>query len=607
MKSFEEVRAIVADMQSRRSPVIAKMREIMIRYEGDYVIPLPEMSNEPALPPLTPSLVTDAIDSLGSRAASVLPRVASPAIDPMRDTGVRSTEFATLRRKILAATYSESKWRLKRRGYYRHLAAYQTCAVMVVPDYRTKMPRLEVRDPLVTFVEERPQQNQDSPRHVAFVTRYSGAWVRERFPQTASENGGPITPFAADVQWDIFEYVDTEQTMYGLLGPQYHQGAHIAPQYSAGPHMQLGESEPNVLGYVPGMFPANVSLGQIGSRLGSMLGMVDMQAKLMALDIIAQERAVFPDVYAIGREGQLPRLTDGRWKDGREGDINMMEGVERIGLLQTSPDIRTQAAVDRLERNFNRSAGVIPQFAGENPGSLRTGRALDAIASYSVDPRIQEMHEISQDWMPTVNEAIFDTYKALWPSRKYTVFSGWPGDDGIIEFTPTKHIETSKNTVTYPVPGADLVQLTQILGSLAGTEAISVDTMRELHPWIPDTAGERRRVTTEQLEVATRQALQMQLTQGTMPLPLAKMIVDRIKVGKDLFDAIAEANEELQRQQAQAVPEAPEGMEAAPETMPGFAAGPDAALGPAAVDTGGGAGMNDEAAMAQIMAALRGG
>lgn len=607
MKSFEEVRAIVAAMHARRSPVLHKMREILVRYNGDYVIPLPEMPNEPQMPPLIPSHVSDAIDSMGRRAASVLPRVQVPAINPMKDTGVKSVEYATLRRKIISATYSEARWRLKRRAYYRHLAAYQTCAVIVLPDYKTKMPRIEVRDPLATFVEERPQHNQDPARHVAFITRYSGAWIRDRFPQTAAELGGPITTYELDTQWDIFEFIDEEQTMFGLLGPQYPDGRHVASSYQHGPFMQLGESEPNRLGYVPGMFPANVGLGAIGSRLGSMLGNVDMQAKLMALDIIAQERAIFPDVYAIGRDGQLPRLTDGRWKDGREGDINMVEGVERIGLLQSTPDVRTQAAIDRLERNFKVSQGLIPQFAGENPGSLRTGRALDAIASFAVDPQIQEMHEISQDWMPIVNEAILDTYRMFWPSKQYEVFSGWPGDDGMIEFTPAKHIETSKNVVSYPVPGADLVQLTQILGSLAGTEAISIDTMRELHPWIPDTAGERQRVTVEQLEVATRQALQIQLQQGTIPLPLAKMIVDRVKKGSDLFDAIDDANQELQRQQASAVPEAPEGFEAPPETMPGLSAGPEAAMGPAAVPTGQPGVGSDEDAMRAIMQAMMGG
>ena len=607
--TFEQIRHIVADMQQRRSPVIKMMREILIRVQGEYVIPMPDMKDEKEMSHLTPMLVADAIDSIGSRASSVQPRVMIPAIDEMRDTGVRSKEYAVKRRQMLSACYHKNRWRLKRRRYYRHLSAYQTCSVVVLPDMRMQMPRIEVRDPLHTYVEERSADSQDDPAYVAFITRYSGEYLRRHFPMVCAERGGPITNYDTSQSWDVFEWMDGDQTVFGLLGPQYNDGGnHVHELYRQGPFMQLGGAIPNRLGYLPAMIPQNVSLGSIASRMSSMLGVVDYGAKLMALDMIAQEKATFPDMYAIGREGQLPRLTNGRWQDGREGEINMMEGVERVGMLQQTPDPRTAQAIDRLERNFNRSMGNIPQMSGENPGSLRTGRALDSIASYSVDPRIQELHEITQDWLPLINRGVLDTYRTMWPSKKYEVFSGWPGDEGMLKFEPSKHVETSENTVSYPVPGADLVQLTQILGSLAGTEALSIESMREQHPWIPDAAGEKKRVTMEQLEVAVRQALQMQLTQGAIPIPLAKKIVDHVKKGVDLFDAIENANEELQREQAQEIPEAPEGMQAPPETMPGLAAGPAAALGPAGVDTAPpGAPATDEAGMRQIMAAMMGG
>jgi hypothetical protein len=606
-RSFEEIRTIAMALQANRSPVIRQMQEIQRRYEGDYVVPLPEMADEPRMPPLTPALVANTIDSTAQRATTVLPNVECAALDPTKMQGTRSREYAVIRRKIISATYHHSRWRLKRRRYYRHLAAYQTCSVLVLPDHRLKLPRIEVRDPLFTFVEERSQESQDPPGYVCFITRYSSNWLRNNFRQLRSEEGGPITEQDLAQSWDVVEWLDNDQTVFGLIGPQQPEGLHISSdaRYQIGAFMQLGPALPNPLGYVGAMVPANIGLGSIGSRMGSMLGMVDLQAKLMALDILAQEKAIFPDVFAISRAGEQPRLVDDRWHDGREGQINIMEGAERIGVLPQTPDVRTAQAIDRLERNWNVSHGNLPQFGGETYGALRTGRGIDALAGIAVDPRIQELHEITEDWMPQINRAILDTYKTHWGAKKYELFSGWPGDHGTITFTPNKHIETNENVVRYPVPGADIMQLTQILGSLAGTEALSIDSLRERHPWIPDGDGEKVRVVREQLEKATRMALEQQLITGQMPISFAAKISANLNDGYDLFQSIERADQQLREEQASQVPEPPPGMQADPSTMPGLAAGPAAALGPAGVPGPAPAGPgNDAEAMRQLLGAM---
>jgi hypothetical protein len=200
----------------------------------------------------------------------------------------------------------------------------------------------------------------------------------------------------------------------------------------------------------------------------------------------------------------------------------------------------------------------------------------------AIDHRVQELHEISEAWMPHLNTAILATYKGYWPDKKYTLFSGWPDDRGRVEFVPAEHIETLDNTVSYAISGADVVQQTQILGSLLGTGSISRRTFRAKHPWINDPEAEGKQVEEEQFEEALKQSIIQQLQSGQMPLPVAAIIRRELAKGEDIFKAVERADEEMRRRQATPAPAAPEGMVAAPESMPGMAAGPEALQQPPA-------------------------
>jgi hypothetical protein len=572
VRTFDEIVQIVLDMQRLQGPTILAMKDVLDRYDGDWVLPIPSMDDEPSLPPLTPMLVGEAVDQMAMRAASVRPTVTCAAIDPSKDTGRRSRAYATKRRRILAATYSASKWNLGRRRFYRQLSAYYTGSLVVIPNFDLELPMIEVRDPLGTYVEPQANEQLRVPEYVCFLTRHSGEYLRARFPKVRSENGGPVSAVDTAELWDVMEWYDTEQTLWGLVGPVRNHGLHINQRFYATPWMQLSPSYPNKAGVVPAVVPHNVSLGKIASRIGSLLGNVDLQAKLTALDILAQEKAIFPDTFAIGRQNGMPQIVGGVWKDGREGEVNMLMDVEQIGQLRSTPDIRTTQLIDRLERNFRTSTGLVPQFGGETYGALRTGRGIDALAGMAVDPRVQELHEIDEAYMPHLNEAIFNTYKGYWPDKKYVLFSGWAGDLGEVVFTPSEHIETTNNTVSYAIAGADVIQQTQILGSLLGTGSISRKTFRAKHPWIDDPDSENSLVEEEQIEDALKQSILQKLASGQIPVTLAVKIRNYIVKGMDIFAAVEQADKDMREMQATPAPPPPEGMMASPEAMPGLAA-----------------------------------
>jgi len=572
VRTFDEIVQLVLDMQRLQGPTIQRMKDVLDRYDGDWVLPMVSVADEPTLPPLTPMLVGDAVDHMAMAASSVRPTVTCAAIDPRKDTGKNSKAQATKRRRIINATYHQSKWNLGRRRSFRQLAAYHTTSIVVVPNFTSGLPSIEVRDPLGTYVEPQAFEQLRVPEYVAFTTRHSGEYLRSRYPKVRSENGGPIERHGVEMLWDCIEWLDTEQTLFGLIGPVENQGMHINQRNAVAPWMQLSPSFPNKAGLVPAVVPHNVSLGKIASRIGSMLGNVDLQAKLTALDILAQEKAIFPDMYVIGRQNAMPQIVGGGWKDGRSGETNVLMDVEQVGMLRSTPDMRTTQLVDRLERNFRTSVGLVPQMGGETYGALRTGRGIDALMGAAVDPRVQELHEIDEAYMPHLNEAIFATYEGYWPSKKFTLFSGWPGDMGQVEFVPSEDIETRNNTVSYSIAGADVIQQTQILGSLLGTGAISRQTFRSKHPYIDDADAEAALVEEEQIEEALKQSILQKLTSGQMPPQVAVIIRDEMKKGKDIFAAVDAADRKLREQQATQAPPPPEGMAAAPETMPGMAA-----------------------------------
>lgn len=579
MRTWDEIVVMTQSMMNDQEPWVASMREINLRYRGDYVIPFPDMQTEPKLPPLTPMLVGEAVDQLGMRAAQVEPMLFVPALEPDKRRGSGSQEYASVRRRSLYAAYKKSMWLLQRPRATRQIVAYNTSCFVVVPDFKTMMPRLEVRDPLCSFVESVDINNPRPPCYGAFVTRHSGASVRKMYPAAMRENGGPITNMHTSYMWDLVEWIDEDQITFGLLGPQWKTGDHIDQSYwTRSPSMLLGGPYPNMSEYPIIIQPRAVTLSGLASRLGNMLGMIDLQAKMQGLEILAQQKAIFPDTYAVGRQNGNPAIVGGSWKDGTSGEINLLQDIEQVGTLRTDVGPATQQTIDRLERNFRVSTGLSPQFGGESYGSLRTGRAIDAMTNMSVDPRIMEIHNLIAQWMPCVNEAILSTWRGMWPDRKYTLVTGLSGDQASVELLPSTHIENCDSTVSYPFPGADVIQQTQILGSLLGTNSISLKTMRKMHPWVQDDEGEAEAVRLEQLEQAIMNSLQQQIMQGALPLPVLTIVAKKIESGTDIMTAIQEAEDEIKQQQATAAPPPGEGQIAAPETMPGLAGGPGALM-----------------------------
>ncbi len=565
--SWVDICNTMAHRMKESGPLLKAMREVKERYEGDWVLPhFEDMGN------LTPAIIADAIDHTAMQAAQMRPSIMCPPRYGHVLTGAGSKAWADIRRKVLVGTWEKSGLDVAMGRVYRHLAGYATCSLITLPDFSAECMKVHVRDPLSTFPEPKAAEDLSPPTNIGFVYGRSAAYLRATFPKSRQENGGPIPhDDPATSLWDTVEWWDPDVMVVGIMGPREEQRRGHAGDT---PHKELFRV-PNRIGYVPAVVPTRVTLGRVLSQVSNIVGQVDLAAKLAALDVIAAEKAIFPDRYIIGAgPGTVPTVVGGTWQDGRTGQVNLLVDASQVGEMRGTPDPAGKIAIDRLERNASKSSGLVPQMTGESYGAMRTGRAIDSLYAAAVDPRVHELHRIFEHAAPTLNRAVLDGYKAWWGEEKLTMFTGWRGDD-IVEFEPAKHFDITENAVRYSIPGADVQGTTIALGQLLAAEGISKETFRASHPWIDDAAREEAQIAVEKLTSAVMDTLLQRAAlppdQGGIPPIDMVRILDLLRKDGDIVAAVTEADRLAQERQAAMAPPPEEEQVAAPEEMPGLA------------------------------------
>ena len=572
---FDQIVRVVRQRIQERTPLLMQLLEVKRRYNGDYVIPLPELDNEPVMPPSTLAVIANAVDNLGRRAASI----GTYDHFPVMANGPQYAKRAETRRRAWAATLHESQFPLAHQRAMRHLAGYSTCALRVVCDWKTQMPRIVVEDPLSTFPEPRKPEDARPPSNCAFLYEMPAGMVRSIWPKARKENGGPIGPYPDGYteQWTMVEWVDDDDTVVGIVGPKFplQQYRSYDPRSGDVPWMELSRA-PQLAGRCPVIVAGKIGLAEIASQVANAVGMSDLMSKMMSLAIAAEEKAIYPDLYAIGTPNGSPMIVGGAWKDGRTGEMNIVQDVSAVGQLRSDVSPMALQLVSLLERNFNASTGSNPAMQGESYGALRTGRAIDSIVGAQVDPLIMEMHQIVEAYMPYLADIAFSTYEGAWGDKKYTLFTGWAGDRSMVEFVPNVDLkESHKMMASYAIAGTDVQQATIGIGQLLGMKLISHKTAMERHPWVGDAESEEHLILLEDLQQATMAGLVNGLaappgTPGAVDPMIGHLIYKYIEAGSQPMEALEKAHQEAQKLQAQQAPPTPPGMTGPPSGMPGL-------------------------------------
>lgn len=581
MKTVEQVAEEIARRRAAQSPLIDRMIQVRDRYSGDVIVPAPAVDDDIPLSSLAPLLIADAVDNQARYATQARPTITAPALDV---SSTRSTDYASRRRKAVGTVWDESWMDLVLGRMYRHLTGYATSALLVELDHDLRMPRITTRDPLSAYPEPKAPEDLTPIRDVGFVTGRSYEWLQSNFPgvdmKIDPRAGWPTNPYGEGITWDVVEWMDEDQILYGVLGPR--DGFR---SWTADPTKWCVEltSMPNVIGRCPAVVPRLVTMDRIISQLANLIGHSDMIAMLTYLDIRATEKSIFPDRYVIGKTGQNPRIVSGEWKGGESGETNVVIDADAIGQLSGAPDPSNKQTLDRLERNLRVSSGLIPATGGETYGALRTGRGIDTLMGAALDPRIAELHAIGERYLSAVNDIVLTAFAKRWPTRTYQV--SMPYEDDTVDFEPAKHVETlrgmtdakgkamlaTKARVHYPIPGMDDTNATVVIGQMLAAGLISQRDARRMHPHVLDPDGTERQVLAEQFEGLSMASLGQRAQAGGIPPIDNSRMIELAYEGKRLDEIIRIVDEEAQARQAQIAPPPEQGMAAPPQMMPGLA------------------------------------
>lgn len=544
---------IAARMQQRRvsdTLLLRRMIQIRDRYNGDLVLPFPDVKDDPYMKPPVPNLIAEAIDSQAQRANSMLPVITAPPKDPGSESSVAG---ADRRRRALYGRWSDNQLELQLYRAYRHLIGYGTFTMTVMPSDADGHAVIELRDPLTAYPELRAQDEVRQPLNIGFVFSRSIDWIKQHFPNTAP----PLVKYASgrtwDTLWDCVEWIDENDIVIGVLGPrQPAYGTQEARIYGS----QVFELArwPNKAGCVPVVSPRRLTLDRVMGQLMSVIETTDLFGRVMALDVMAMERAIFPDLVIISKTGGPPQVYSGDWHDGRTGKPNLLSDaiVQNLESSQGPGGAQIMQTLESAIRSTGGALGV-DQAAG-----MRTGAGVDSLAALQADPRMQESQAVVARSLTLLNSHIMAVEKGYGPQQKFFIIPGIMGDTTPVEYTPAKDFDFPHSLVRYPYAGLDLPSLNTALVQLQGTHVLSRKSVRAASPMVPDGPQEENQVAMEAIDDSILAGIQARLEQDPTFLPVAAHVRTLIAAGKPLAQALTEAMTIMQTQQP------PPGGETAP-------------------------------------------
>jgi hypothetical protein len=537
--------------------VVGDMRRVKEAYAGRMVIPLPEMDRNED--PAVANIIAQSIDQYAGRIASVLPNLYYPALRP----GFQNSENKA-RDRMRANQgwwkYNRMGNKLRQRAY--DLVGYSASAVSLSYAEKQNCAKWNIRDPLNTFPLITADPYELTPPNCIFKYKRSLGWLRQNY---ATEIANLDTGDNCDdtTLFDILEYQDDCCMVQVVLG---RAGNYYATS-TTDPYAELIRL-PNKTGICLVVTAGKVGLSTRKPQFLDAIGIYKAQARIVALEMIAVERGIFPDTYLVSRQNEVAKFVSGP-HDGRTGMVNVIQGGE---ITQTLPPMSQNANMmsSNLERASRISSGTSPDTQGEPQTNVRTGKRGDAILSAVIDVPIQAAQEALAESLEQENIRAVAIAKAYGGSKTTTFYVGNTGKQ--IVYKANDIFETDNNRVTYAMAGADANGLAVALGQRLSIGTISKHTAMEVDPFVEDVLLEQETIEVESLKTALLAAIDQQAQAGTIPVgDLAAIGVARMS-GKSLFEAVDRQQKAAQARQATQAPPPGPGQVSAPETQPGLAA-----------------------------------
>ncbi len=552
--TIEEIQARMIMRREQDAPLIQAMIANRDRYNAEIVTLLPDVSNVPAGTQPGPNFFVEAIDGIARLANQDLPKIICPVLNPGEE---RSEKKADIRQAALYHSWFDNQLQLKLGRAFRHYAGYGTFAMVAMPDDERQTASIEVRDVLTAYPELRAPDDIRNPSNVGFMYARSAEWIRAHYPGKADNFlDTKNLDKGWETLWDVVEWIDEEQIVIGLLGPRFPAFGYYDSRpvgYSA---VELDRWD-NLAGMVPVVVPRRVTLDKVMGQMTHMINYSDTFGRLLKLQIVATEKAIFPDMVAISRTGGTPQLVGGEWKDGRTGDINTLIDGE-LQVLGKEPGPGTVPMLQLIDSHIRSSGGASSLFGGA-AGAMRTGAGVDALGDFGPNPIAAEAQMTMGYALAELNKGVIAIQKGYYGKKKFTAYLGIPGSSKALSYVPERDLDSDVNVVVYPHPGIDQNRYAVAVAQLNATKMISRKTARKMNPMIGDEDEEELFTTQEEINDAILGSVAQLVASGGLPIAVAARIAEKIGEGIPAAKAVLEAQAEAAT--AQPAPGAPGGPE----------------------------------------------
>jgi hypothetical protein len=564
----EQVVEYYAERKKRQEPRFAVMRELDLAYAGELDVPLPEISRNEK--PMVANLLQSGLDQTAMRVASTLPE---PDFPPMRPGFDVHEDRARTKADIVLSWWAMNDLTLKLKERARHLIGYSTAPIRVGYDPTRPYPVWQVLDPFTTYLPPTSPTREMTPLDCIHTYTQPLRWLERLYPDHLAQlhKGHDSKP---DTLFTCCEYLGYDETVLVILGEHRSDDVWQSPK-GAGKPFIVADRIPNRAGICPVVAPYRIVLNR-NKPMGQFDGLVGVfwwQAKLMALGGLAVERDIFPDEWAVARQGEVVEILEEA--DGLRGERGRLTGGD-IKSIHESPGQQTMQMLNMLERAMRLEGGIPAEFGGESVSNVRTGRRGQQILSAAIDFAIQEAQQILEVSLREENVRAIAVDRAYYGNVPRSFYFDWKGRKGSGTYDPAETWDTDRHSVRYSFPGADLADLVISGGQRLGMKAMSRYRFMEIDPMIEDPELEHGRIVEESLEEAGLQGLQQGLVSGQIPPDDWAFIVSQIVEQRvPLYKAVMAAQQRAQERQASAGElGAPTGPvePGAPEAQPGLAA-----------------------------------
>jgi len=554
-----------------RSGIFKRMAEVRDHYNGDVIVPLPELDE--AERPAIPNLIAQGIDQFSMRVASVLPDIQYPALR----NGIQASENkAHDRRMANLGWWDMNKMTTKVRRRARHLtaSAISISPVALDPSDRRQIPFWRVRNPLATYPSPMIDPDNMEPTDCIFADRRPLGWLQENYPQQMSVlyrgDKGKSDLF------QILEYMDAGETVMVAVGAERPAQNPYGQEVGKGSASNIIlERIPNRAEVCPVVIAGRITLDRLQGQFDQMLGMYQREAKLDALNTIAVFRNVFPDEWVVSPANSptSPRII--QEADGKMGIRGILDKGQ-IQIIHPQQTQDAQIAISNLER-AQRMTGNIPQeLNGESGSNIRTARRGATVLGSAIDMPLQEYQEILANSMELENTRAVKMMKAYYGNKPSMFFFGTDGKVTRPDYVPNETFETDMSKVVYPMPGSDINSMVVSIGQRVGMGIMSNETARTMDPAIKDPAREADLVEIEGLRKALLTGLEQQAAQGQLdPSIIARIAQAKSQRHTTLEDAVAQIHKEEQEKQHEQAQMQAQQQAPTPDQQPGLGVSPE--------------------------------